>query len=462
MALSTLTLAEAAVATSGALTPAGEGRRALAGFSIDSRTIQPGELFFAIRGPRFDGHDFLEEVGRRGAAAAVVHEDVASALPLLRVKDTTRALADLAHHRRLEGRSPVVAITGSTGKTTTKDLCAEILGRLGPVLKTEGNLNNRYGLPLTLLRLLPEHTAAVLELGMSAPGELRELTRIAEPDLAVITNVGSAHLESFASPDEIARAKAEILEGLRPSGRAVLNGDDPRVRRIGEAFPGKVVWFGRDRRYEVSGESWRGTGFGARFDLVIGTEKAEVALPLPGPHFMTDFLAAAAVGHCLGLSPAVMAEAVSGFTPGPHRGRVRRLRGDVVLFDDCYNSSPEALDAAILALSLAGGRRRVAVLGDMLELGPASAEIHEERGRAYADRLDFLAAVGAMGRRIAEGALRAGLPRGALRLFEDAPAAAADIGDIVRPGDAVLVKASRAMKLEAVVDALVARFSEEA
>jgi UDP-N-acetylmuramoyl-tripeptide--D-alanyl-D-alanine ligase len=392
----------------------------------------------------------------------VVHKDVVSALPLLRVADTTRALAELARHRRRQSEVPVVAITGSTGKTTTKDLCAAILAARGPVLSTEGNLNNRYGLPLTLLHLAHEHTAAVVELGMSAPGELRELSRIAEPDLAVITNVGSAHLESFGSLDEIAKAKAEILEGLRPGGRAVLNGDDPRLRRIGESFPGPVVWFGRDRRWDVSGDGWRGTAFGARFFLVIGMEKVEVALPLPGAHFMTDFLAAAAVGQALGLSPAAMAEAVAAFTPGPHRSRVRRLRGGVVLLDDCYNSSPEALDAAILALSLTGGERRVAVLGDMLELGPGAPEIHRERGRSYAGRLEILVAVGPLGREIAEGACRAGLSTGAVHLFKDAEAAAVAVPDLVRSGDAVLVKASRAMKLEAVVDALVARFGEEA
>ncbi|HEY6549056.1 MAG TPA: UDP-N-acetylmuramoyl-tripeptide--D-alanyl-D-alanine ligase, partial [Vicinamibacteria bacterium] len=371
------------------------------------------------------------------------------------------ALSDLARQRRTLFDAPVVAVTGSAGKTTTKDLAAAILATRGPVLKTEGNLNNQYGLPLSLLRLAPEHRAAVLELGMSGFGELRALSGVAAPDLAVITNVGSAHLEAFGSADEVAKAKAEILEGLRPEGRAVLNGDDPRVRRIGEAFPGPVLWFGRDRRHQVSGENWRGTAFGGRFDLVIAGEKTDVALPLPGPHFMLNFLAAAAVGHALGVAPAAMAEAVAGFTPGKHRSQVKRLVGNVVLIDDCYNSSPEALDAALLALSLAGGERRVAVLGDMLELGPAAAEIHRRRGQEHASRIELLATVGPLGREIAEGATRAGLPLGAVHLFEDAAAAAAQLPALVQPGDAVLVKASRGMKLEAVVDALLARFPEE-
>ena len=216
--------------------------------------------------------------------------------------------------------------------------------------------------------------------------------------------MGTAHLESFGSREEIAKAKAEILEGLRPSGRAVLNGDDPLVRRIGEAFAGEVLWFGRDRRHQVSGENWRGTAFGGRFDLVIGGQKTDVALPLPGPHFMMNFLAAAAVGHALGIAAGAMAAAVASFTPGKHRSQVRKLGSNVVLIDDCYNSSPEALDAAVFALSMAGGERRVAVLGDMLELGPSSAEIHRERGQAYAGKLELLAAIGPLGRELAEGA----------------------------------------------------------
>jgi UDP-N-acetylmuramoyl-tripeptide--D-alanyl-D-alanine ligase len=462
MALLALTLAEVAAATQGTLQGGpGTGERSLAGVSIDSRTVGPGELFVAIQGPRFDGHDFVAAAAERGALAALVDREVPGPLPTVRVRDTTAALGALGRHRRQQFEAPVVAITGSAGKTTTKDLTAAVLAPLGPVLKTEGNLNNQYGLPLTLLRLQAHHRSAVLELGMSAFGELRALSAMAAPDFAVITNVGSAHLESFGSADEVARAKAEILEGLRPGGRAVLNGDDPRVRRIGEGFAGPVTWFGRDRRHDVSGENWRGTAFGGRFDLVIDGVKTDVALPLPGPHFMSNFLAAAAVGHALGVPPPAMAEAVAGFTAGKHRSQVRRLAGKVVLIDDCYNSSPEALDAAVASLSMAGGERRVAVLGDMLELGPRSAEIHRERGRDYANRVEILAAVGPLGREIAEGATRAGLALGAIHLFADAAAAAARVPDLVREGDAVLVKASRGVRLEAVVDALLARFPEE-
>ena len=462
VALTAMSVTQVAAATEGEAKATSPSVLAapLCGVSIDTRTLRPGELFVAIVGPRFDGHDFLAEAKARGAGAVLVHQDVdpALGLPLVRVADTTRALADLARHRRRESAAPVVAITGSAGKTTTKDLTATLLGSRGPVLRTEGNLNNQYGLPLTLLRLAPEHEAVVLEMGMSAPGELRRLTRIALPDLAVITNVGSAHLEFFGSVDEIAKAKAEILEGLGPGGRAVLNAEDARVRKVGEAFGGQVIWFGRDRRCDVSGENWRGTAFGSRFDLVILGRKTDVALPLPGPHSMMNFLAAAAVAHALGVAPETMAEAVVHFSPGRHRSQVHRLGHNVVLIDDCYNSSPEALDAAVAALSMAGAERRVAVLGDMLELGPDAARIHAERGEGYRGKLERLFSVGPLGREIAKGACRAGLPTGAVRHFDDAAAAALAVPDLVMPGDAVLVKASRGMKLEAVVDALLARF----
>jgi UDP-N-acetylmuramoyl-tripeptide--D-alanyl-D-alanine ligase len=457
-----LTLADVLAATGGALATPAAGGITFASVSIDSRTIDAGALFVAVRGPRFDGHDFLDEAAYRGAAGALVHRDSPAPAGLVRVRvaDTTQALSDLARHVRREADLPVVGVTGSVGKTTTKDMTAGLLATRGPVLKTEGNLNNQYGLPLTLLRLRPGHTAAVLEMGMSAPGELRALARLAEPDVATITRVAPVHLEFFPSVDAIAEAKAEILDGLRPGGAAVLNGDDPRVRAIGERFSGHKVWFGRDRRHDVSAEGWRGTAFGMRFDLRLGGRVVEVAMALAGPHFVTSFLAAAAAAHVLGVAPEAMAEEAAGFRPAPHRGEVRRLGEEVVLLDDCYNSSPEALEAAVVALSLAPGRRRVAVLGDMLELGPTGAMLHRERGRALAGRVDALAGVGPLAREILEGAREAGIPAASLHHFRTSEEAAAAVDSFVRPGDAVLVKASRGVRLEAVVDAIAARFGE--
>jgi UDP-N-acetylmuramoyl-tripeptide--D-alanyl-D-alanine ligase len=438
------------VAPPGALVPR------LAGVSIDSRTLEPGNLFVAIVGPRFDGHDFLGEAARRGAAAALVEREVAApaGLALVRVSDTALALADLARHVRRAAGIPVVGITGSTGKTTTKEMAAAMLASRGPVLKTEGNLNNRYGLPLTLLQLRPEHSAAVLELGMSAAGELRGLADIARPDVAVITNVAPVHLEFFASLDAIAQAKAEILEGLAPGGAAVLNGDDPRLRRMGEARQGRTLWFGRDRAFDVSAEAWRGTAFGMRFELRVAGRSVDVALPMGGLHVVSDFLAAAAAAHVLGVEAEAMAEAALGMRPARHRGEVRRLRGDVTLLDDCYNSNPVAVEAAVATLGMAGGRRRVAVLGDMLELGPTAPEIHRATGERIAGKLDVLVAVGPLAAHLLEGAWAASGPAILLHL-PDASAAAASLPGLVETGDAVLVKGSRGVRLEAVVEALV-------
>jgi UDP-N-acetylmuramoyl-tripeptide--D-alanyl-D-alanine ligase len=484
---SALHLVDVLAGTGGTLADRVAGEIAFTGVSIDSRTLSPGALFVAVRGPKFDGHDFLAEAAGRGARAALVERDVLApaGLPLVRVADTTKGLADLARHVRREAALPVVAVTGSVGKTTTKDMTAHLLATRGPVLKTEGNLNNQYGLPLTLLRLAPEHTAAVLELGMSAPGEIRALSALAEPDVATITRIAPVHLEFFPSLEAIADAKAEILEGLRPGGTAVLNGDDPRVRAIGNRFSGRVVWFGRDRRFEVSAgnerveaqpanepssgpssertratRASRGSDVGMRFSLRLGEQAVDVALPLAGPHFVTSFLAAAAAAHVLGVPLEAMAGAATSLRPARHRGEVRRLGERIVVLDDCYNSSPEALEAAVVALSLLPGDRRVAVLGDMLELGPSGPALHRERGRALGGRVDAVVGVGPLAKEILEGAREAGLPAGSLHHFATAREAALALDRIVRPGDAVLVKASRGIRLEAVVDALAARFGE--
>ena len=460
-----LSLADVLAATGGTLAaPAPEGI-AFASVSIDSRTLEPGALFVAVKGPRFDGHDFLAGAAARGARAALVHRDARApeGLALVRVRETTKALADLARHVRRAAGVPVVGVTGSVGKTTTKDMTAHLLAtRGGEVLKTEGNLNNQYGLPLTLLRLRPGHTAAVLEMGMSAPGEIRALSTLAEPDVATITRVAPVHLEFFPSVDAIADAKAEILEGLRPGGTAVLNGDDPRLRAIGERFRGRVVWFGRDRRFDVSAGServdTRGPGRGMLFELWVAGRRVDVALPLAGPHFVSNFLAAAGAAHDLGVAPEAMAEAATTLRPARHRGEIVRLGEGVTLLDDCYNSSPEALEAAIVALSLVPGRRRVAILGDMLELGPAGEALHRAAGRSLAGRVDEVLGVGPLAAAIVDGAREAGMAADGLHHVPAAADAVDALPALVKGGDAVLVKASRGVRLEAVVEALAARF----
>jgi UDP-N-acetylmuramoyl-tripeptide--D-alanyl-D-alanine ligase len=453
-----LTAGDVARATGGRLQ--GNATTALAGVSIDSRTIKPGELFVAVAGPRFDGHEFLAEAAGKGAAAALVHRAPASpvSIPVVTVGDTTAALGALAADVRARAGIPVVAITGSAGKTTTKEMTAHLLGARGPVLKTEGNLNNQYGLPLSLLRLRPEHTAAVLELGMSAAGELRALSGLARPDVAVITMVAPVHLEFFPSVDAIADAKAEILEGLQPDGVAVLNGDDARVRERGKKHRGRVLWFGKDRGFDVSAENWRGTVNGMRFDMHMGGRAYDVALPLAGPHFMMNFLAAAAVARHLGVPADTIVERALSLQPARSRGEVVRLGSGITLIDDSYNSNPAAVEAAVAALTLAARGRRVAFLGDMLELGPTGPELHAQTGAAIAGKLDVIAAAGELGRYFVEGARRAGKGEAALFAYADSAAAAAAAPDLVKPGDAVLVKGSRGARMEKVVEALRARF----
>ncbi len=450
--IDTLTLDEIAKATQGRVA-AGGPAATVAGVSIDSR----------MKGPNFDGHDFVAAAVAKGAAAAMVHRDVAvrEGFPLVRVGETTQALKDLGRHVRLKAGVPVVAVTGSAGKTTTKEMTAALLATQGPVLKTEGNLNNQYGLPLTLLRLAPEHRYAVLELGMSAAGELRELSKVARPDVAIITMVAPVHLEFFASVDAIAAAKAEILEGLDANGVAVLNWEDQRVRRIGEERKGRTLWFGRDRACDVSAENWRGTIHGMRFDLRVDGKSYDVALSLPGPHFLLNFLAATAAAHHIGVPMEAIVEAATHLKAAKSRGQVRRLGEGVTLLDDSYNSNPAAVEAAVTALDMAAQGRRVVFLGDMLELGPTGPELHRETGAKLAGRADVVIGVGTLGREFAEGARRAGLPASALRDFADSEVAAREAGALVKAGDAVLVKGSRGARMEKVVEALVARFGEK-
>jgi UDP-N-acetylmuramoyl-tripeptide--D-alanyl-D-alanine ligase len=456
----TLTVGDVVAGTTGRAA-GGDTGKAIAGVSIDTRTIKPGQMFVAVKGPNFDGHEFVAQAVEKGASAVMVHRDVPAppGVPVIRVADTTQALKDLGRHVRLQAAIPVAAVTGSAGKTTTKEMLAALLSTKGEVLKTEGNLNNQYGLPLTLLRLTPAHKYAVLELGMSAAGELRELSAIARPDVAIITMVAPVHLEFFKSVDGIADAKWEITEGLGPDGAAVLNWEDPRLRARGEKREGKVIWFGRDRACDVSAENWRGTVHGMRFDMVMDGRTFDVALPLPGPHFLMNFLAAAAAAQRLGIAPEAIAEAATHIKAAKSRGEVTRLARGVTLLDDSYNSNPFAVDAAVVALGMAARGRRVVFLGDMLELGPSGPDLHRETGGKLKDKADVAVGVGPLGRLIAEGARAAGVAE--VHEFPDSTAAGAAAAGIVKEGDAVLVKGSRGAKMERVVEALRAGFGVE-
>ncbi len=461
--MAALKLAEVARMT-GATVLQGSPDLTFVSYGIDSRLSAPGGLFFAVPGRR-DGHDFVAAAAAAGAAGAVVSRPVdvpGRGFGLLLVPDTVAALQALA--REVLARRPVqvVGVTGSIGKTTTKDFAAALLSGRFRVLKSEGNFNNHLGLALSVLRIEPGHEAAVLEMGMSAPGEIRVLTRIAPPDVAVITNVSPVHLQFFRGLDEIALAKKEILDGARPGATAVLNADDPLVMRIGAGFPGRTVTFGRDARADVRAVAVEPKGFaGYEIDLRFGEEQGRLRFPFLNKAAVADLLAAAAVSLALGLRFGDIAPAVESLRPAAHRGLLVEAPGGVHVYDDSYNSSPRALEAALESLAALPAGRKVAVLADMLELGEGEREFHRAAGGTVARAgWDVLVAVGPLAALIAEGAVAAGFDPAAVRLFADSGAAAAAIAGIVRDGDLVLVKGSRGMRTETVVEALRARGKE--
>jgi UDP-N-acetylmuramoyl-tripeptide--D-alanyl-D-alanine ligase len=425
--------------------------------SIDSRTIQRGQLFFAVKGERLDGHDFVEQALAAGAVAAVVRQDQAqrygATARLLLVPETLAALQQLATGvRRLWGK-PLIAITGSAGKTTTKEATAHLLSARRRVLKSEGNLNNQFGLPLQLLRLEPEHDLAVVELGMSHLGEIAALAQLAQPNVGVVTLVAPVHLEFFDSIRDIARAKYELIENLQNGSTAVLNADDEFVSQFGRDFPaqkhGKVIMFGVRRPADVCAENIESLGLeGSRFTLVAGMAggcREPVVLPLVGEHNIYNALAAAAVALDRGMTPSEVAEALRTLRPAEKRGQVLEVARATVL-NDCYNSNPNALNAMIDALASLPARRRILVAGEMLELGPAGAELHRGSGRhAAAKRLDFVLGVRGLAQQIVAGAREGGLTAE----FVETPEAAGEwLAANAREGDAVLLKASRGVKLE--------------
>ncbi|MFL6291140.1 MAG: UDP-N-acetylmuramoyl-tripeptide--D-alanyl-D-alanine ligase [Thermoanaerobaculia bacterium] len=452
-----LTVDEIARATGGRIVSGDPGKEC-AGAAIDSRAIQGGEIFFALPGTRTDGHRFVSTAAAAGASAVAVQEDVQAETAIIRVADTLEALQDLARHVRSQGvPQKLVGITGSAGKTTTKELLAEMLSRRFRISKTVGNLNNLIGFPLCLLNVPDGTEWMVAEMGMSTAGELRELSLMGRPDAAVFTVVRPVHLEFFASLREIGEAKSELLAGLAPGGPVVANADDPEVARIArrQVDPkrgGRVVWYGiesEDVDVKLSGLAPGPEGIGSRFRLEAGSESAEVSLPLHGLYNAENCLAAAACSWALGLSLKEIAEAVRGVRPASMRGVVHRGRFTVV--DDSYNSNPAALAKALEGAALLPGKRRVAILGDMRELGPEGPRFHRESGELAA-RLGFspILGVGELSRELVAGASGADA-----HWVPDAAAAAEWAAGEVREGDLVLVKASRGVGLETVVRRLV-------
>lgn len=426
---------------------------------IDSRVAGPGDLFVAIKGPRFDGHDFVADVLARGAAAAIVDGRPFSG-PVIEVGDTVKALQDLAHAVRAAAGTKVIAITGSAGKTTTKETIAAFLERRRTVVKNKGNLNNHIGLPLSLMQVRHAPDVAVMELGMNHAGEISTLVAIAEPDVRVWTNVGDAHLGFFASPEAIADAKAEILEGATPSTVLVCNADDPRVMARVAAFPGRTITFGASDRATVRATSIDDRGLsGMRAQVTTPAGGTVIETPLLGRGNLSNVLAATAVAAEFGVTLDEIAEAAARLRPADRRGAVHRLRSGVTVVDDSYNSSPSALATSLDVVAReTSATRKVAVLGEMLELGDHAERLHAESGRVAAQSgIDILFAIGGQAARaLAAAAIDAGMPADAVTWFASSEEAAPAIADAVSAGDLVLVKGSRGIRTDVVVDRLAA------
>jgi len=426
------------------------GNEVAQGYSIDSRTIRSGELFFAVLGERLDGHDFVEAALERGAAAAVVRNDqlhrYSEKSRLLAVDDTLVALQTLATAVRKVWGKPLVGVTGSAGKTTTKESIAHVLGARFRVLKSEGNFNNHFGLPLMLLKIEPEHDVAVIEMGMSHAGEIWALAKIAQPETGVVTNVAPVHLEFFDSLAGIARAKYELIESLPTNGTAVLNADDDYVSQFGREFKGKVIKYGTKPTADIRCENVVTHGAeGSEFDIVTASARARARLPLVGEHNVLNALAAVAVGLAHGMSLPEAAAALATLAPPDKRGQVLQL-GNITVINDCYNSNPKALGAMVDALSAMKATRRVVVSGEMLELGPSGAELHRAAGQHIAEKkIDVLIGVRGLAQAMVEGAKQAGMHAE----FVTTPEEAGEwLAREARDGDVVLLKASRGVKLE--------------
>jgi UDP-N-acetylmuramoyl-tripeptide--D-alanyl-D-alanine ligase len=465
-----LSAAEIAAATGGRVVSGNPAQR-VERWSIDTRSIAPGDLFVAVRGDRFDGHDFVAAALAAGAAGAVV--TATPALPeagkgglaplLIQVADTTRALQDGAREIRRRSGAKVVAITGSAGKTTTKELTAEFLAATYTVFRNRGNLNNHIGLPLSLLELRSRPDVAVVELGMNHAGEIRTLVGIAEPDVRVWTNVGDAHAGFFASADAIAAAKAEILEQARPGDLLVANADDERIRVRARQFSGRTLSFGVSDRADVRASRVQHRGLdGMAATITSPHGEVKVETPLLGMANLLNLLAAAAVALDMGVPAAAIAERAATMKPAAHRGELLRLPGGITLIDDSYNSSPSALKTSLDAVKAStGSARKIAVLGEMLELGVHADRLHAECGRAAAAvGLELLIAVGGdPARRLADAARAAGMDASAVIHV----ATSADAMEValqkVRPGDLVLVKGSRGIRTDLVVERLKVEFA---
>lgn len=427
-------------------------------FNIDSRLSQPGELFFALIAER-NGHDFIAQAASKGAAGAVISQDIHPPnedFVLIRVKDTIQALQKLAIEVLSEHNVQIVGITGSSGKTTTKEFAAALLTSAFKVLKSEGSYNNHIGLPLSILKLEEDHEIAVLEMGMNHAGEIKRLTEIAPPQIAIITNIQPVHLEYFEGIEDIALAKKEILDGMDSNGKAVLNGDDRRVMAIAEDWGGEKILYGLTANCHVHAKNIKRKGFtGMSFDLFYGGEKGKTLLPYFYETTLYNYLAAVALGYAFALPFEDILKKTPSLELYKMRGRVLRIGEDMILIDDSYNSNPAALEFILKNVAELPSKRKVVVLGDMLELGRESEKFHCQAGEQVVKfGYNILVTVGTLSRYMAQAAMASGMSKDHVYSFDSPDDAAEGLRSLLAKGDLILIKGSRGIKMEKIVSNL--------
>ncbi|HOE57216.1 MAG TPA: UDP-N-acetylmuramoyl-tripeptide--D-alanyl-D-alanine ligase [Bacillota bacterium] len=454
-----LRIEEIVKATLGKLVNPGEGLK-ISGVSIDSRSINVGDMFIALKGESFDGHDFIDSAAKKGAALIIAQKPLSGcSTPYILVKDTYRALQDIAGYHRNKFKIPFVAVTGSSGKTTTKDMIASVLSQKYKVLKTEGNFNNAIGMPLTLLGLRPDHEIAVLEMGMNSPGEIRLLSDIVRQDVGVITNVGIAHIEKLGSRENILKAKLEIFSFFNKNNTAVINGDNDMLSRLySEKY--RVIKYGLDKDNDIYAYAIEEKGEeGINFSVDLDNVKSDFCVMLPGMHNVYNALSAIAVARLFDMEAESIKEGLKSFRPSKMRMDIMKLRSGIRLVSDVYNANPESMKAAIDALcSLKSEGKNICVLGDMLELGDISGEEHYKIAMyAASSGINILIAAGNFSDDMKKGWLASGMGSNSIFAFSSVKEAAGCIEGIARPGDTVLVKGSRGMKMEYIVDYLCER-----
>lgn len=426
--------------------------------STDSRKISEGDLFIPIIGDRFDGHDFIESSFEAGAAAVLSQKNIRPQddKAMILVEDTKKALRDLAAYYRQKFKIPFVCITGSVGKTSTKDMVASVLSQKYRVLKTEGNLNNEIGLPLTIFNLTYSHEAAVIEMGMSDFGEISKLTAIARPDIAIISNIGLAHIEKLGSRQNILKAKMEILEGLSKEGLVILNGDDKLLYGLKDLLEFKTIYYGMEEDMNYQAYNVQTVGeHGTNFEIAIGDHEYKIHIPVPGVHNVYNALAAITVAVELKIPVDDIIKGISEFSAGKMRLNIF-THNEVKIINDAYNASPQSMEAAINVLKdIAEGRRTLAILGDMLEMGEWAYKAHVDMGKFAASKgIDHIITVGEMGRNIAAGAMEEGVSGDKVHAFKSNDEVNEFLKEFIRRGDVLLVKASRGMKMEQIVEYL--------